>query len=128
MRQRGFSLAEVLVGLLILTIVVTTSLAVFIERDRRLQQASETILAYQALANESEYWRRKDFRTLDTQEKKFNSPTELLAPLTPYDAIVAVSPVRTGVKNVTLTIRWKNKHEARLIVVRADTGGTSPLW
>src|SRR5690242_6776906 len=106
MRQRGFTLAEVLVGLLILTIVITTSLAVFIERNRRLQQASETILAYQALANESEYWRRKDFKDLDTAEKVFNSPNlDVIAPLAPYNTIVAVTSAGTGVRNVMLTIR-----------------------
>src|SRR4051812_27847652 len=51
-RQRGFSLAEVLVGVLILGIVVSTSLAVFVERKKRLQQAREVTLAYQVLANE----------------------------------------------------------------------------
>lgn len=129
MRQRGFSLVEVLVGILILTIVVTTSLAVFIERNRRLQQASETILAYQALSNESEYWRRKLFSTLEAPPGGlvFNSDTDLLAPLEPCTKVIAVTQVRPGIKNVTMTIRWKNKHEARLIVVRVDTGG-SPLW
>ena len=127
MRQRGFSLIEVLVGILILSLVVSTSLAVFVERNRRLRQASETILAYQALSNEAEYWRRKPFASLDAAPRAFNSPTELLEPLTPYAAVIAVTNVRPGVKNVIMTIRWKNKHEARLIVWRVDTGG-SPLW
>lgn len=131
MSRRGFSLAEVLVGVLILTIVITTSLAVFVERNRRLQQANETILAYQALSNESEYWRRKAFRDLDDPRlapRAFNSPDlELLEPLRPYNTVVAVTRVSTGVRNVTLTIRWKNKHSAQLVVSRADTGGSS-LW
>lgn len=130
MRERGFSLVEVLVGLLILTIVITTSLAVFVERNRRLQQASATILAYQALSNESEYWRRKPFRDLDDPREAprvFNSNLQLLAPLQPYNTVVAVTRVSPGVRNVTLTIRWKNKHQAQLVVARADTGGSS-LW
>jgi hypothetical protein len=31
------------------------------------------------------------------------------------------------VRNVTLTIRWANVHEARLSIVRVDTGGSN-LW
>ena len=57
-KERGFSLVEVLVGLLILTIVITTTIVMFTERHRRLRQANETILAYQALSNEVEIWRR----------------------------------------------------------------------
>ncbi|MEA2489261.1 MAG: hypothetical protein QOH21_1053, partial [Acidobacteriota bacterium] len=52
--MRGFSLTEVLVALLILTLVITSSLVVFVERNRRMQQASELVLAYQALSNEAE--------------------------------------------------------------------------
>ena len=64
MRQRGFSLVELLFGLLILTIVITTSLAMFTERTKRLRQANETILVYQALANEAELQRRDTFDDL----------------------------------------------------------------
>lgn len=125
--QRGFSLVEVLVALLVLTIVVTTSLAVFVERNRRLQQASETILAYQALANESEYWRRIDFDEL-ASTTRFESDTAVLALLKPFGTSVAVQQTEPGVKNVTLTIRWKNgARQARLALVRVDTGGSS-LW
>jgi prepilin-type N-terminal cleavage/methylation domain-containing protein len=49
--QRGFTLIETLVGLLILAFILTTSLTVFVERQRRLRHADETIAAYQALAN-----------------------------------------------------------------------------
>ena len=58
MRQRGFTLIEVLIALLILAVVITTTLLVFVERTRRLQDATETILAYQALSNEGEVRRR----------------------------------------------------------------------
>lgn len=126
--QRGFSLVEVLIALLILTIVITTSLAVFVERNKRLQQAADTILAYQVLANESEYWRRFTYTQLDTEEKTFKSGTQLLDPLKPFGTSVAVTETQPGIKNVMLTIRWKNgQREARLGVLRVDTGG-SPLW
>jgi prepilin-type N-terminal cleavage/methylation domain-containing protein len=126
--QRGFSLVELLVAFLILTLVITMSLAAFLERSRRLQQASEIILAYQALANEAEYRRRIDYQDLETAEVEFRSSTEILAPLQPFATIVSVTQSKPGVKNVLMTIRWRNgERQARLELVRADTGGTN-LW
>lgn len=119
---------ELLVALLILTLVITMSVTAFVERKRRMKQASEIILAYQALANEAEYRRRINFSQLETSATEFVSNTALLAPLAPYGASVRVDPVRSGVKNVTMTIRWNNgQREARLGLVRVDTGGTN-LW
>jgi prepilin-type N-terminal cleavage/methylation domain-containing protein len=128
--ERGFTLVEVLAALAILTFVITTSLWAFLERNKRLQQASEIILAYQALANESEYWRRYDFKMLKEGETwTFMSDTKLLVPLAPYHTKVTVDVVKPGVKNITLTILWRNdEREARLGVVRVDTGGEGSLW
>jgi prepilin-type N-terminal cleavage/methylation domain-containing protein len=127
-KSRGFSLIEVLVGLLILTIVITTTIAMFAERQKRMRQANETILAYQALSNEAEIWRRISFGSLDTQPPVFQSDTAILAPLAPFSASVRVDTARADVKNVTFTIRWDNaRHLAKLSIVRVDTGG-SALW
>jgi prepilin-type N-terminal cleavage/methylation domain-containing protein len=127
-RQRGFTLVEVLVALLILTLVITISLVAFLERSRRLQQASEIILAYQALANEAEYRRRIDYDFLDTADPEFLSSTEILKPLQPFTTVVAVNKTGEGVKNVLMTIRWNNGERlARLELVRVDTGGSN-LW
>lgn len=128
-RQHGFSLAELLMALLILTIVITTAMAAFLERSRRQQQAREIIVAYQALANEAEYWRRIPYGQLE-QELKFRSNTTILNSLGPFNTIVAVvaNPSEPAVKNVTLTVRWmEGKRQARLGIVRVDTGGSS-LW
>ena len=127
MRQRGFSLAELLMALLILSVVITTSMAAFVERNRRQQQAREIIVAYQALANESEYWRRVDFDKLE-QNLEFHSDTDILGALGGYATVVSVTQTSPNVKNVTLTIRWMSgKRQARLGIVRVDTGGSS-LW
>jgi prepilin-type N-terminal cleavage/methylation domain-containing protein len=127
-RSRGFSLVEVLAGLLILTIVITTTITMFTERQRRMRQANETILAYQALSNEAEIWRRIAFSQLDSQPLVFRSDTSMLAPLAPFTAAVQVETVRPDVKNVTFTIRWgTGQHQAKLAIVRTDTGG-SGLW
>lgn len=125
--DHGFSLAELLMALLILSVVMTTSMAAFLERDRRQQQAREIIVAYQVLANESEYWRRIDYDTLE-QNRTFRSDTAILNSLGDFNTIVAVAQTQPHVKNVTLTIRWREgKRQARLAVVRVDTGGAS-LW
>jgi prepilin-type N-terminal cleavage/methylation domain-containing protein len=128
--QRGFTLVEILVALLILTLVITFSMSAFVERNRRIQQASEIVLAYQALANEAEYRRRIDYRRLETAPQEFKSleDSKLLEPLAPYGTAVAVTQTQPGVKNVLLTIRWHDgQRQARLALVRVDTGGTN-LW
>lgn len=126
--QRGFTLVEILVAFMILTLVITISLAAFLERNRRLQQAGEIILAYQALANEAEYRRRISYGLLDTAPPEFLSNTSILAPLAPYGAVVSVTQTQPGVKNVLMTIRWRNgERQARLELVRVDTGGSN-LW
>ncbi|HEX6085486.1 MAG TPA: type II secretion system protein [Thermoanaerobaculia bacterium] len=126
--QRGFSLIEILVAILILTLVITFSLAAFVERTSRLQQASEIVLAYQALANEAEYRRRISFSALEGASPEFLSDTAILEPLQPFSTIVAVTQGKPGVKNVLMTIRWRNgERQAKLELVRGDTGGTN-LW
>ena len=125
--QRGFSLPEVLFALLILTIVFTTTLAMFTERNRRLQQASELILAYQALANESEVVRRVGYGQLDFLSDDFATDTTVLRPLAPFQTTIDVTVLRPGVKSVTLAIKWRADKEAKLSLMRVDTGGSN-LW
>lgn len=131
MRQRGFSLLEVLFAMAVLTVVILMSLAAFLERNKRLEQANETIRAYQALANEAEQQRRVRFPEVASAKGFLSNTSEILRPLTPYETEVDVKPESLGVKNVTLVVRWKGgRREARLTLVRTDTGGPlSPnLW
>ena len=126
--ESGFSLVEVLVALLVLTIVITTTIYMFTQRTQHLREANETILAYQSLANEAEIWRRISFANLETSGTTFLSDTTILAPLAPFSTAVKVDKTRADVKDVTLTIRWQNgQKQARLALVRVDTGGTN-LW
>jgi prepilin-type N-terminal cleavage/methylation domain-containing protein len=128
-RERGFSLAELLAALLILTVVITVSMAAFLERNRRQQQARELIAVYQVLANEAEHWRRIPYNQLGDPPLEFRSDTQLLGILGGYGTAVGVVDVEPpNVKRVTLTVRWQNgKREARVGIVRVNTGG-GPLW
>lgn len=125
-RQRGFSLVEVLAALLVLAIVITTTMAMFVERQKRMQAANETILAYQAIANEIEVRRRIPYDQLEKSDTNFVTDTTILKPLSPFAATVAVGPPQSNVKVVTLSVRWKNRVE-RVSISRVDTGG-SGLW
>lgn len=128
-RERGFSLVEIMVAFLIITIVITVSLTAFLQRNAKLQQASELVLAYQALANEAEYQRRVPFNQLKNAKSFAESNTEILAPLPDVGTAIKVEKSKPGVKDVTLTVRWGNgKREARLMLKRVDTGGGTNLW
>jgi len=127
--ERGFSLIEILVALLILTIVITTTIAMFAERQKRMRQATETMLAYQVLANETEWWRRQDLSVVDDpKEQHFQTSDLLIASLAPYTAAVKVEKPNDDTRQITFSISWENgKRDARLAVVRTNTGGNT-LW
>jgi len=133
--QRGFSLPEVLVALVILAIVITTTIAMFARRQQYLRESSETILVWQAIWNEAEIWRRVEWTDIKSQPA-FSSDTSILTPLNPFTTKVEVasSSDDPNVKNVTLTVLWdydeQNKsyrRNAHLSVLRSDTGGSN-LW
>ena len=128
--QRGFSLIEILAALAILAIVITTTLAMFVDRQKHLREASEQTLAYQALANEAEIWRRIGFTALPSENapEEFRSSTTILNPLKPFTTTVAVKNTRSDLKEVTLTIAWnKGGRTAKLALIRTDTGASN-LW
>lgn len=114
--------------MLILGLVLTTALAVFVERTRRLQAASESMLVWQALANEAEVRRRIDFGALDTASPGFISDTAILATLPQMQTHVTVTATSPTVKQVVMTVSWRNgAKSASLAITRVDTGGTN-LW
>ena len=127
MRQRGFSLVEVLAGLVILGVVITTSLAVIYDRERRVAEAQATVLAYQAMANEAEVLRRVDFGSLDSRDgQPFTTDLALLEPLRDVMTVVDVLAPKPQIKEVLLTVRWRGK-SAQMSILRSNTGGGN-LW
>jgi pilin/secretion family protein with methylation motif len=128
-RSRGFSLVETLVGLLILTFIVTTSLLIVFERERRLKFAAETVAAYQALANEVEVQRRVPFEELLPGETDhFYSDTAIVGDFPDLQKRVLVEEIVPGIKNVTFTLRWgTNQRTASISMTRSSTGGSN-LW
>jgi prepilin-type N-terminal cleavage/methylation domain-containing protein len=134
-RQRGYNLVEVLVALVILAIIITTTIAMFARRQQYLRESSETILAWQAIWNEAELWRRVDWASIKTQPS-FKSDTTILSPLVPFATKVDVTPSTDdpNVKSVNLTVLWDfddvtkvYRRNAHLTVLRSDTGGSN-LW
>jgi len=128
-RQRGFTLIEVLFGLAILALVITTSLAIFYERERRLRAAEETIVAYQILANEAEVQRQIPYAQLPAEETMpFVSDPMMIARLRNATAEAVVEQTHFAYKTVRLTIRWNDgARTATLSVIRSNTGGSN-LW
>jgi prepilin-type N-terminal cleavage/methylation domain-containing protein len=127
--QRGYSLIEIMVAFAILLLVLTITMAAFLERNRRMKQANELIRAYQSLSNEAERVRRLPFA--DVQPANAFANTEILAPLGPScETRVEVELKNPQRKDVTLIVRWDDgsgNREAKLGLVRTDTGGTN-LW
>jgi len=127
--QRGLTVVEVLVSLLILSFIVTTSLAIFFDRRDRLERADRVVRAYQALANEAEVVRHVPFIDLEPGESRtFQSGRDILQGFPDLETVVNVQETSIGLKEVLLTVRWnRGKRSAALTVLRTDTGG-GELW
>lgn len=125
MRQRGFTLVETLAALLILAFVLTTSLLVFTQRQKRLRDADEMIVAWQALANEAEYVRLVPYSSIVPGVKRpFEEGTSLLASLDRADTSVEAVAAQPNVKRVVLTVTWNGgARQASLTVVRSAVPG-----
>ena len=127
--SRGLTVVEVLVSLLILSFIVTTSLAIFFDRHARLERAGHVVRAYQALANEAEVIRHVPYIDLEAGESRtFQSGRDVLYGFEDLETLVNIQETSTGLKEVLLTVRWnRGKESAMLTVLRTDTGGDE-LW
>lgn len=130
-QRRGFALIEVLVAVVILGLVLTTSLAIFFDRQKRLRHASEMILAYQAIANEAEVQRhlpiyqvtdRPTFTSLLNSDLEVElGPLQALADVATSVEVESLTPV---VKEVTLTVTWNKAlpRTAQMKIFRTPAG------
>jgi len=127
--SRGLTVVEVLVSLLILSFIVTTSLAIFFDRHDRLERAGQVVRAYQALANEAEVIRHVPFIELEPGESTtFQSGRAILYGFPDLETVVRIQETSIGLKEVLLTVRWnRGQRSAALTVLRTDTGG-GQLW
>jgi prepilin-type N-terminal cleavage/methylation domain-containing protein len=129
LHERGFSLIETLAGLLILAFVLTTSLAVFTERQKRLRQADELIAVYQALANEAEVSRVIPFSSLSPGTSSFRSDTSILDGLSGTTTTITVTPWENGARLVEMRVDWNDGARSEtLTIVRTNAGGGGSFW
>jgi Tfp pilus assembly protein PilV len=127
--EKGFSLIETLAGLLILAFVLTTSLAVFTERQKRLRQADELIAVYQALANEAEVSRVIPFSSLSPGTSSFRSDTAILDGLSGTTTTITVTPWENGARLVEMRVDWNDGARSEtLTIVRTNAGGGGSFW
>lgn len=128
-RQSGFSLVEVLMAILILGVVITTSLFVYYERERRLRDAGEVMLVWQVLGNEAEALRHARWVTLAPgSSQPFLTDLALLDPLGSVLAEATIQEIDASTRRVVLRVSWRGgTREATAEVIRSDTGG-DPLW
>lgn len=128
-RSGGFTLIELMAAMAIIGVVLLTSLAVFFERERRLRHAAETILVYQALANEAEVLRTIPFGGLSFLDgKPFLSNTSILGSLGGATTLLEVESPRPTLASIEASIVWRGgAKQATVTIIRSDTGGDN-LW
>ena len=127
-RSAGFSLVETLIAILILGIVITTSLFVYYERERRMVEAGEVMLVWQVLGNEAEARRYASWAMQAPGPQPFYTDLALLEQLDGVVAEAAVEQVDPQTRRILLRVSWREgKREAIAEVIRTDTGGGS-LW
>lgn len=123
---RGFTLIEALVALLVLSFVLTSSILVFFERQKRLQVADVQTRVWQVLSNEAQSVRYTPYdQLLAGQSHPFRSDLGLIGDLgaTASRHVTAAEP---GLKQVTLEISWDDK-SARVEVLRG-INHAGELW
>ncbi|MFN2237755.1 MAG: type II secretion system protein [Thermoanaerobaculia bacterium] len=128
-RSEGFSLIETLIAILILGIVITTSLFVYYERERRMVEAGEVMLVWQVLGNEAEARRYASWAMqAPGSVQPFYTDLALLGQLEGVVAEAAVEQVDSETRRILLRVSWRDgRREAIAEVIRTDTGGDT-LW
>lgn len=131
----GLSLVEVLVAIAILALIITLPLVTMSTHQAKKLAVDDRGIAWQAIANEIELQRARDFAELhDNATEPFIS----LNPRSPLSALPSTleNPVGTvrvkeeigGVAQVTLRLEWgkaRARKQATVTILRADVPGGS---
>jgi prepilin-type N-terminal cleavage/methylation domain-containing protein len=127
--RRGFTLVEILVALTILGLVLTMSLAIFFDRQKRLLHAAEMISASQALSNEAEIWRHVSYGSLSPGgETDFVSDLEIIDSLPDPLTTVTFDQLEDEIRTVTMRVEWgkaEARRHAEMTIYRAPVNGGS---
>lgn len=118
-----------LIALVIVGFVLTTSLAVFFDRERRLQAADELLIASQAMAIEVEMLRQTSYADLPiSANRDFISSPAILTRLNGCVASESIIQHQPSLKRIVLTISWNSgQKRSELVTYRSHTGGGS-VW
>lgn len=114
-------------ALLILSFVLTTSLLVFFERERRLASASEMTRAWQLLANEAELRRYTPFDSLPGGvEIPFESDQGIVEGMDATCSIEVVADA-PGLRRLIMRVEWGEGRSATVEVLRTRSS-FGELW
>lgn len=120
---RGFTLIEVLFALLIIGFVLTTSLAIFYEREQRLRAAEDLVIASQAAAVETEYLRQAAWGSLVAGDREWLSAPSILARLRNPSTRVLIEN-ELYYKRLTVEVVWNDGRSRHVHVLhRTDVDG-----
>lgn len=114
--QAGFSIVEIVVGLVVIGIVIISITDIFIATAAMQRQNRNLSLATRAGEQKIESLRNKHYNTLANSPPDINFTSELPDQLgSPRSAIVTVSEPEAGIKRLDVIITYKEGSRSKTI-------------